>query len=79
MYKRGGLDGLAEELVEKAFMDGYMIGSPTETVIRHARERGDWASVPDRCKPGGLIKRLPKKDRERLKDLTAKHFNHRQY
>ena len=78
MGNNGSLQGLAEDLVQKAWMDGYMVGSPTSVLIRHAVDKGGWSNVPDRCKPGGLINSLSDKDREKVKELKAKHFNHRQ-
>ena len=72
------LQKLSETLVRTAFMDGYMIGSPTEFLVRRAVRDNKWDSLPNRCKPGGLIKSLSDGDREKVKRLTAKHFNHRQ-
>ena len=69
-----GLYGLAEKLVWKAYMDGFMVGSPTEHLVK----RLPYAKLPERCKPGRLIMSLPENEREAVKQMTAKHFNHRQ-
>jgi hypothetical protein len=74
----GGLKGVAEKLVHDAYMDGFMIGSPTELLVRMCHQgKKAWASLPDRCKPGGLIKCQSPEKREKIKQLRAEHFNDR--
>lgn len=76
--QRVSLYKLAEDLVYKAWMDGFMIGSPTELLVRRIHEgKSGWLKLPDRCKPGGLIKTLKTKERNAVKKLKPEHFNHR--
>lgn len=73
-----GLKGLAENLIWKAHMDGYMIGSPTVFLVQRClRGEKAWATLPDRCKPGGLIKSLSPEKRKKTQQLRAEHFNDR--
>lgn len=64
-----------EELVEKAWMRGNMIGSPDSYVVQSAIRDG--REIPERCKPGRLIMSLSDEDRRHIKTLKSSDFNHR--
>jgi len=68
------LSEVVEYVIRVAFSKGYMIGTPHAAAYRRVVERGD--DIPDFLLPGRVIMELPAEIRSRVKELTAKHFQH---
>jgi hypothetical protein len=61
------LNDVVDYLISKAVLSALI------AVYPHYRPN---ANIPEREKPGWVIKHLPKEIRERVKELKAKHFYH---
>jgi len=73
--EKAGLHKCAEELVESAIWAGHMIGCPHAKNVEAALRNGE--EIPERYKPGRFIMNRLEIEKEVIKKLKAKHFNHR--
>ena len=74
MSRERKLYELAEKLVEWGWR-WTCPGGMCSTALANRRARG--LPDPEEFKPGRLIEKLSKEEKELAKDLKAKHFNHR--
>jgi len=68
------LSEVVEYILRTAFSKGYMVGNAHAAAYRRVMESGK--DIPDFLLPGRVIMAMPAEIKNRLKELTAKHFQH---
>ena len=66
---------VVEKIVNHAIGESFLLADPIPDRVRRALKEG--RRLPTETRPGFLIQQLPAEERELLKDVTEKDFNHR--
>jgi len=63
------------KIVDQAFFESCFTAYPTRDKIRNALTEG--RRIPPEARPGYVINQLPEEERELIRNMTEKDFNHR--